>query len=122
MYAYAHEALGDETFGLTRFASVEKFFAFVGRFHGLKGPPKFFTQKNFFFKKIIHRGSALICIDGILLITDCKSTWLHLIQQLHITARETDLRVFPQEPSFMLFLLKSLVKKPFNTFYSLKPD
>ena len=71
MHAYANATLDDETIKLTGFSPGDKPFAFLRRFHGLKGLPNFFTeQMSLFLKDLIRRGSALVYIDDILLISE----------------------------------------------------
>ena len=45
MYAYAHTPLDEETIKLTGFSSVDKLYAFIRGFYGLKGLPNFSQNK-----------------------------------------------------------------------------
>ena len=45
MYAWAQTPLDEETIKLTRFSPVDKLFAFIRGFYGLKGLSNFFTKQ-----------------------------------------------------------------------------
>ena len=109
MYAYAHTPLDEDTIKLTSFSSGDKLFAFIRGFYGLKGLPNFFTkQMSTFFKTFIEQGFALVYIDDILLLSDCKEHIFQLIEQLHIISTKNNLKLAPEISFFMLPKVKVL--------------
>ena len=109
MYAYAHTPLDEDTIKLTSFSSGDKLFAFIRGFYGLKGLPKFFTkQMSTFFKTLIEQGFALVYIDDILLLSDCKEHMFQLIEQLYIISTKNNIKLPPEKSFFMLLKVKFL--------------
>ena len=84
MYAYAQTPLDEETIKLTGFSFGDKLYTFIHGFHGLQGLPNFFTkQMSTFFRSLIDKRSALVYIDGILLLADEKQEMFELIKEIH---------------------------------------
>ena len=109
MYAYAHTPLDEETIKLTGFSSVDKLYAFIRGFYGLKGLPNFFTkQMSTFFRPLIDKRSALVYFDDILLLADEKQEMFELIKELHIIATRENLKLAPEKSFYMLLKVKFL--------------
>ena len=107
MYAYRHTPLHEETIKHTSFSSGNKLFAFIRGFNGLKGLPNFFTkQMSSFFKTMIEQCFALVYIDDILLLSNCKEHMFQLIEQLHIISTKHILKLAPEKSIFMLLKVK----------------
>ena len=109
MYAYAHTPLDEETIKLTGFSCGDKLHAFIRGFYGLKGLPIFFTkQMSTFFRSLIDKRSALVCIDDILLLADEKHAMFELIKELHKIATKENLKLAPEKSFYMLLKVKFL--------------
>ena len=109
MYAYAHTPLDEETIKLTGFSSRDKLYTFIRGFYGLKGLPNFFTkQMSTFFRPLIDKRSALVCIDDILLLADEKQEMFELIKELHKTATKENLKLAPEKSFYLLLKVKFL--------------
>ena len=94
---------------ITSFSSGDKLFAFKRGFYGLKGLPIFFTkQMSTFFKTLIEQGFALVYIDDVLLLSNSKEHMFQLIEQLHTTSTENNLKLAPEKSFFMLLKVKLL--------------
>ena len=59
------------------------------------------------FKTLIEQGFALVYIDDILLLSNCREHMLHLIEQLHIISTK-NLKLAPEKSFFMLLKDKFL--------------
>ena len=109
MYAYAHTPLDEETIKLTGFSSGDKLYAFIRGFYGLKGLPNFFTkQMSTFFRSLLDKRSALVCIDDILLLANEKQEMFELIKELHTIASRENLKLAPEKSFYMLLKVKFL--------------
>ena len=87
MYTYAHATIDNESFRITRFSFVNKLFAFIRGFYGLKGSLNFFTQQMYLFvKDLIGQGSAPVYIADIVLMSSSKPHMLKVFKQLHYIA------------------------------------
>ena len=88
---------------------VTNFLFFFRGFYGLKGLPNFFTKRmSTFFKTLIEQSSALVYIDGILLLPNSKEQMFHLKEQLHNLSTKTSLKLAPEKTFFMLLEIKFL--------------
>ena len=109
MYAYAHTPLDEETIKLTGFLSADKSYTFIRGFYGLKGLPNFFKkQMSTFFRPLIDKRSALVYIDDILLLADEKQEMFEFIKELHKIATKANLKLAPDNSSYMLPIVKFL--------------
>ena len=109
LYAYAHTPLDEETIKLTGFSSGDKLYAFIRGFYGLKGLPIFFTkQMSTFFQSLIDKRSALVYLDGILLVADEKQEMFELIKELHNIVTKENLKLAPEKSFYMLLKVKFL--------------
>ena len=123
MYAYAHTPLDEESIKLTGFSSGDKIYAFIRRFCGLKGLPKFFTkQMSTFFRPLIDKRSALVYFDDILLLADEKQEMFELIKELHIIAIRENLKLAPEKSFYMLLKVKFLGHEIENNTKKLIPS
>ena len=75
-------------------SSGDKLFASVRGFYGPKGLVKFFTQQlSLFSKDLSCQGSALVCIDNMILISNYKQQMLQLNEQLHDIAYKGNVKL-----------------------------
>ena len=101
MFAYVHATLEDETIKLTGFSSGAKLFAFIKGFFGPKGLQNFFTQHiSLFLNELIRQGSALVCIDDILLMLNSKPHLRQPNKQVHDNAFQRNLKLATEKTFF----------------------
>ena len=109
MYEYVHNTLDEETIKHTGFSSGDIFYRFILGFYGLKGLPNFFAkQMSTFFRSLIHKRSALVYIDDILLLADEKQEMFELIKELHKIATKENLKLASEKSFYMLLKVNFL--------------
>ena len=68
------------------------------------------------FKDLINRGSAVVFIDDVLLMSKFEPYMLQLVKQPHDTASEANLKLYRDKSFFMLFAVEDLGHElDFNT-------
>ena len=88
---------------------LNKLYAVIREFYGLKGLPIFFTkQMSTFFRSLIDKRSALVYIDDMLLLADEKQEMFELIKELHKIVTKENLKLAPEKSFFMLLKVKYL--------------
>ena len=61
-----------------------------------------------FFRSLIDKRSALVCIDDILLLANEKQEMFELIKKIHTIASRENLKLAPEKSFYMLLKVKFL--------------
>ena len=95
-----------------QFFSVDKLFASIRGFYGLKGLPIFFPkQMSSFFRTLIDQCFALVYIDDILHLSNSKEDMFKLVEHIHIVSEKHNLKLAPKKSFFSKFLFFTLKVK-----------
>ena len=107
MHAYAQGTLDGETFKLTGFSSDDKLFTCIRGFLWPYGSSKLSNATAVsLFQRFNPKMSALVYIDGLLLMSKSDPYLLQLIKQLHDIANGKNLKLIPEKFFHILFTLK----------------